>query len=465
MNRIVYLFELDSARKYDFKNKDTVYKTEGVHAMFHEIIDNGNIVAISMNQLTDSQFFDQILRDDYAYPIILELFKIGALRVNLFGNIRTASQYIQNAIAKCLCKNDDSFKFSNLPVQYHEKQLLTTLYHALRNSDLSELQELYETNTDPRYQRIYRYVNMILALSVNETSNIPAKKSNKTQNKPNSENKDFIWFLYKICNILKEHNFQDKEFADKVLLAIKEIEVRDALITDGRINRSNWLYNKDDSKALSPIAEEIVNLAYNYVIEYGINGISKHYSDEDFETSFKADLINRFMLYTNRADETTTAKPLPKRILRKALRFAKYKQRMNKKSDTQNCQSPALQYEKDYRKDMLRWNLRVTGMSFIYLIITALYTGLFFTMEFIMGFAENYLPTFLSNPIYSAILSIFIIGLLGSAINVLLQKILKTSIPDILECVVNFILYIIDAISIIFKRDKRRGKYESYRLY
>ena len=104
MNRIVYLFELDSVRKFDLKDNNTIYETDGVGAMFQEIIKNGNTVAISMNQLADSLFFAQAVCNDFTYPILCKLFECGALRVSLYGNIRTASQYIQNAIQKCLEK-------------------------------------------------------------------------------------------------------------------------------------------------------------------------------------------------------------------------------------------------------------------------------------------------------------------------------------------------------------------------
>ena len=46
MRKLVYLFELDSVNKE--------MDTSAFASLFHEIVNNGNCVAISMNQLTDS---------------------------------------------------------------------------------------------------------------------------------------------------------------------------------------------------------------------------------------------------------------------------------------------------------------------------------------------------------------------------------------------------------------------------
>ena len=63
---------------------------------------NGNQVVLSFNQLTDSEAFLSILENEEAYEEMIGLFRCGALRVSQFGRFRTASQYIQNAIDKCI---------------------------------------------------------------------------------------------------------------------------------------------------------------------------------------------------------------------------------------------------------------------------------------------------------------------------------------------------------------------------
>lgn len=136
MNKLVYLFELDSVR-------NTEKEIEiGQHALFEEIIGNGNKVVLTFNQVTDSKAFLCSLEDESNYNCILDLFKMGAIKVSRFCEYRTVSQYIQAAIEKCLAPNADSFLFSGLPVQSNDKILLSNIYDALRYSDPSILVEL-----------------------------------------------------------------------------------------------------------------------------------------------------------------------------------------------------------------------------------------------------------------------------------------------------------------------------------
>ena len=51
MNKLVYLFELDSVRK----SKKEIIKAQ--KALYEEIVLNGNIVVMTMNQLSDSLGF------------------------------------------------------------------------------------------------------------------------------------------------------------------------------------------------------------------------------------------------------------------------------------------------------------------------------------------------------------------------------------------------------------------------
>lgn len=78
MNRLIYLFELDSVRKYP-NVKNGVAFTPGIKALFREIIAYGNSVAITMNQLTDSQLIKEAIEDDLAYSSLLQLFECGEI--------------------------------------------------------------------------------------------------------------------------------------------------------------------------------------------------------------------------------------------------------------------------------------------------------------------------------------------------------------------------------------------------
>lgn len=171
---LVYLFELDSVRN----SKAEIIK--GQQALFEEIVMNGNQVVLSFNQLTDSEAFLSILENEEAYEEMIELFRCGALRVSQFGRFRTASQYIQNAIDKCIGKDSDAFLFSGLPVKCTDTELLTKIKDALAFGDLTLLEEIRDKypvgSTDwKRLEYIQRYIRMILILSMEKLAMNPEK--------------------------------------------------------------------------------------------------------------------------------------------------------------------------------------------------------------------------------------------------------------------------------------------------
>ena len=57
MREYVYLFELDSVRKTD---EEII---AGQKALYNEIVNNGNIVVLTYNQLVDSRGFFSLLKD------------------------------------------------------------------------------------------------------------------------------------------------------------------------------------------------------------------------------------------------------------------------------------------------------------------------------------------------------------------------------------------------------------------
>lgn len=131
MNKQVYLFELDSVRKTDAEIK------KGQDALYDEILGNGNTVILSMNQITDSKSILCMLYDEKKYEFLKTYLMSGKIKISRFGTVRTASQYIQNAIDKNLAKNNDVFIFSALPVKSNQKRLLLLMKEVLVNADLS----------------------------------------------------------------------------------------------------------------------------------------------------------------------------------------------------------------------------------------------------------------------------------------------------------------------------------------
>ena len=114
MNRLVYLFELDTAK--NTRNDAEIAE----FAIFNEIIKNGNKVVLSVNQFVDSRVMTAAMYDEESYKYVRRLFDDGALKVSLYADVCSVSQYVQNAIEKCLAKGRDGYVFNTLPVEANE---------------------------------------------------------------------------------------------------------------------------------------------------------------------------------------------------------------------------------------------------------------------------------------------------------------------------------------------------------
>ena len=177
MRRFVYLFELDSVRN----SKKEIQK--GQQALFEEIVKKGNTVVLSFNQLTDSEAFLCAIRDEKAYEQMVQLFALGAIKISRYEDVRTPSQYIQNAIDKCNDSSKEEFLFSGLPVRCAEKDLLEKMKHALQYSDTTVLEELMENEKEEEKKKdleyVIRFVRMILMMSLEKISGQPANTGEK----------------------------------------------------------------------------------------------------------------------------------------------------------------------------------------------------------------------------------------------------------------------------------------------
>ena len=69
MREYVYLFELDSVRKTD---EEII---AGQKALYNEIVNNGNIVVLTYNQLVDSRGFFSLLKDSEYQKYFIKLFE------------------------------------------------------------------------------------------------------------------------------------------------------------------------------------------------------------------------------------------------------------------------------------------------------------------------------------------------------------------------------------------------------
>lgn len=78
MREYVYLFELDSVRKTD---EEII---AGQKALYNEIVNNGNIVVLTYNQLVDSRGFFSLLKDSEYQKYFIRLFENGAIRISQY---------------------------------------------------------------------------------------------------------------------------------------------------------------------------------------------------------------------------------------------------------------------------------------------------------------------------------------------------------------------------------------------
>lgn len=111
MREYVYLFELDSVRKTD---EEII---AGQKALYNEIVNNGNIVVLTYNQLVDSRGFFSLLKDSEYQKYFIKLFENGAIRISQYGDIRSLSQYLINSV-----ESEKQFIYSALPVKSSQRR-------------------------------------------------------------------------------------------------------------------------------------------------------------------------------------------------------------------------------------------------------------------------------------------------------------------------------------------------------
>ena len=313
MNQFVYLHELDSTR---LSREEVLI---GQQAMFYEIINKGNCVVITYNQLTDAPAFLYPLKWQDTYEKMLQLFENGSIKVaryvdrtpgGSFRETRTAAQYVLHAVSKALgsVENEaDTFIFSALPVKRNNRPMLETIRDAVQFSDPARIEDLISAAGDPNrkdewpalgiadipvedLEYILRYVRLILHLSQQPLAHIPAK--------PTSEP---IWLLPDYLSAVLSATPSAETYPALFPLFSQAQEVLRRFAQEipmhKQYSRSPWLtllldWFEDASEAEKPVilmAEAIVNLCYNYTVEDNIRDICKSYSGN--ETGFLPDFF------------------------------------------------------------------------------------------------------------------------------------------------------------------------------
>ena len=436
MDRLVYLFELDSVRA-------TLREMEiGQQAMFEEIVVNGNRVVLSLNQLTDSQAFLAAVRDKETYPHILELFKKGALKVSHYGRVRTSSQYIQNAIEKCRSADENTFIFSALPVLQTQKELLEKIHSALRYSDPAILREmadekLRETGAASPEDRpaleeeagrldfIERYIRMILLLSTEPLSWNPPMAG------PSPSFLEWMDLLLSRC--AAAGGLQGE--AAGVLVRVREKILAEQ---DGKAfinNRSVWVKELCALPASREVfmAEAVVDLCYNYTIEGSVVGVSRHFPARDRELFFR-DFQTRLERYwagyeagihvfhkgdaVPAREETVSLPP-----------WATAVRLFEAHGDTAPLTDRL--YEENWQGERRRWQLRILRTFLRTVFFSLVYIALLVVVDLAMGSFEDFAVGEegfgLSQTLINAALTSLVFGIAGSVVMSF------TKLPDFLD--------------------------------
>ena len=453
MNKLVYLFELDSVRKTDKE----VYK--GQLAMYDELVGNGNIIVMSMNQITDSKAFLCMLQNNEHYNVVKELLQKGYIRISRYGEIRTVSQYVQNAINKNLAKNNDVFIFSAIPVKSNQKLLLKLMQKVLVNTDLSIIQEYIdmtiedneqvlnlfeEYGTDGKIKKptidikkakkylefLYRFLEMIILISMYGKSVTPPIKYDEKY-----EKKDF----YNMINEIISFDCNESEFPLwKETIIILE-EIKDQLIKDSdteKNNRSVWLKKIKEleeikNKTNLQYAELIINLCYNYTIEFSIYGASKHYERNNDIKSFKTEFFSRLKHDWNNGEEaihrflqeeTNEYMPYEKEYPNWERGIRIISRRKCSNIDFRDMEQIPL-YEYCYKERRRKEKTKDTVNILKVFVTTFIYVIAIYCINKTMSLLENQI-----NPFLKSFITFVLIAFLSAAVDKLFP------IPNILEC-------------------------------
>ncbi len=484
MNRLVYLYELDSVR-----NTETEIKI-AQKALFREIVQYGNTVVLSFNQLTDSDAFHTLLMNDETYECVMTMFQHGALKVSRFGKYRTPSQFIQLSIDKCIKKEDDTFLFSGLPVKSSEKELLQLMKDALQYNDIAILEEYLEnqkaewedeksegdekefTEIEKECMRIeflIRYVKMLLLLSMESPAMNPPKLERSRSFTDyldqmleldyagvlqllNIKNDVFVERVHEALFILEQvyKNFRENE--------IEGIQSRSKWIDEieviGVAENANWKTRENEYDHYS-MAIAIVEICYNYAIEDSICNVSKRYNIDE-ANSFEKDYVSNLYRYWNQiledvhvptVDEINSKRYVKVKVpWSTAVRVVVANYDNASEQDCSEKSREEMLYDYNFKREKRQWNGKIAKNLFLHFLYTGIYIVLFCVVQWAMGALEGLVSNtnILQGFWYDILVSMILFGILGSVVSE------KTGLPDILESFMNILRGMKDFVYVFF---------------
>ncbi len=464
MNRLVYLFELDTAKssRIDAENAE--------FAIFNEIIKNGNKVVLSMNQFVDSRLMTSAMYDEASYKYVRRLFDEGALKVALFADLCSVSQYVQSAVEKCLSKPRDGYVFGTLPVKADDEEMLTEVKNALQYSDLTNINAMLDREyvklrfeSDPeeksallestrKLKVILRFLSLVLKLSVSARGTNPAKAT---------EGLSFMEFLTAAKEVLAGESFRRRDInacKDKVLARLDDALAyfEEEGLSEKQINRRtawlNYLNEGGRTDTVNELAVEIVNICYNYAVQDTIFGVSKQYDDYDFAYTFKFDFIrrinltwsmrNRNALAKTRVDDAGYRLLYPKQWKRAAA-IAGYN------ADLRTVETVSPDDNPEERKSWYTLILKNLGITLGY---AAAYVGAFCLIGFILDLINGALGTPAIGLIFSNLGGVVLVVVASVVLSIF------TKLPNAFECAMGVARHVGNIFSATVKKYDVRAK-------
>ncbi len=319
MKKYVYLFELDSVRKTD---EEII---TGQKALYNEIVRNGNIVVLTCNQLIDSRGFFSLLHNKDYYDNFIKLFQSGSICISQYGDIRTISQYLIDNISK----NQD-FIYSGWPLKSTQKRLLALIKRSLMYSDLTEIYD-YLTNAKSDDEILDLFIEADRENHVSDTTFtadecreildhlcyllktvLRLSPLNSIYINPKSDDEyQMSLAKYIKCALRLTPESDDRLWPDAKRIIETIVSLNGAKI-DNITDRSKYhhaikrLYETEleggelPDKDAYQYAEAIIDICYNYQLEYSICNSSKHYNisellsdDPESWTTFRLDFFYR----------------------------------------------------------------------------------------------------------------------------------------------------------------------------
>lgn len=463
MNKLVYLHELDSVRN----TPEEILR--GQQAMYNEIVGNGNCVVLTYNQFTDSKAFLCAVKNDEQYQHILELFRKGYIKLSNFVmtefeedetgaiiekkiDIYTPSQYIQHALEKNKNKKQ-TFIFSGMKLERDEIELMEIMGDALRYSNTSVF-DRYEAKSDEdkdRVDELVKYTRMLLAISVEDLAYNPIKHEKQMTLQ------ELMTFL--LDTQWNEYWEQDLEFGKLFKTAIEILKETERQLLAGQKNaRSNWLkvlYNKNETDEVK-LAEAIVHLAYNYVVEDSIANVAKHYDDSQGMNDLVKDFVHRITIFwaehtkdglhnlhkpSNTMDKSEWNKILSWESFpnwETAVRVTdkrEYVKLQEKENEVQNGE--VKQYEDNYDTERRQWKRNLVKTIFLQIIIAFVYIICIHLLNYLTDLIEQGVDIVFSfvglglHPAFTILSNLVIYTVLLGVLSSYMSKIF--SLPDILE--------------------------------